>query len=92
MMPRWRKDGRELYYLSNSRQLMSVEIKAGATLETGAVKTLFQTAAALSLTNYSYSVTGDGQKFLIREPANSSNAGTVEPIQVVINWPAALGR
>ena len=91
-MPRWRRDGRELYYFSGDRKVMAVEIKAGATLETGAVKTLFQSASALSATTYNYAVTGDGQKFLIREPANTSTAGAIEPMHVVINWVAALGR
>jgi serine/threonine protein kinase/Tol biopolymer transport system component len=92
LMPRWRKDGRELFYVSSTRQIIAVEIKAGATIETSPAKILFQTSTALSATNYSYAVTGDGQKFLVREPANTSNAGSTEPLHVVINWPAALAR
>jgi hypothetical protein len=71
---------------------MAVEIKTGATLQSGAVKMLFQTNTPLSATNYSYAVTVDGQKFLIREAASASNNGAIEPLHIVINWPAALGR
>jgi Tol biopolymer transport system component len=94
VMPRWRKDGRELYYVSGDRKVMAVEIKAGSTLETGLVKQLFQLqgGTVISATNYLWAVTGDGQKFLIRESAGASNAGATEPIHIVINWPAALGR
>jgi Tol biopolymer transport system component len=94
LMPRWRKDGRELYYISLDRRMMAVEIKAGSTLETGTVKQLFQLPGGLviSATNYLWTVTGDGQKFLIRETAGASNAGAIEPIHIVINWPAALAR
>ena len=71
---------------------MAVEIKQGAKLETGLPKPLFETNIQVSLNNYLYSVTGDGQKFLLRESVASTPLGTTEPIHLVINWPAALGR
>ena len=87
VMPRWRKDGRELYYVSGDRKATAVEVKTGSTLETGAVKQLFQIqgGVTISATNYLWAVTGEGQKFLIREPAGASSAGTIEPLHVVIN-------
>jgi Tol biopolymer transport system component len=33
--PQWRGDGRELYYLAPDRRLMAVDVRSGATLETG---------------------------------------------------------
>ena len=39
--PRWRRDGKELFYLSLERKLMSVEIGAGATFQAGTPKPLF---------------------------------------------------
>jgi eukaryotic-like serine/threonine-protein kinase len=94
LMPRWQKDGKELYYFALDRKVMAVEVKAGSTLETGAVKQLFQPPGGMgiSTTGYSWAVTGDGQKFLLREPAGAANAGAIEPIHIVINWPAGLGR
>jgi hypothetical protein len=94
LMPLWRKDGGELYYITLDRRAMAVEIRSGSTLETGTVKTLFQVpgGTALSATSYAWAVTGNGQKFLIREAAGVLIAGTTEPINIVINWPAAPGR
>ncbi len=94
LMPRWRKDGRELYYVSLDRKVMAVEVKAGSTLETGAVKPLFQPQGGMGIStaSYSWAVTGDGQKFLITERAGAANAGAIEPINIVIDWPAGLGR
>jgi hypothetical protein len=94
LMPRWRKDGKELYYFSfgSNRRVMAVEIRESAKLETGLPKTLFETNIQVSLNNYSYAVTGDGQKFLFREPVTSTAVGSIEPINIVINWTAALAR
>jgi serine/threonine protein kinase len=94
LMPLWRKDGGELYYITLDRRAMAVEIRSGSTLETGTVKTLFQVpgGTALSATSYAWAVTGEGQKFLIREAAGTANAGQIEPINIVINWPSALAR
>ena len=94
VMPLWRKDGGELYYVSLDRKVMAVEVKAGSTLETGTVKALFQLQGelAMSAASYFWAVTGDGQKFLIREVAGAANAGAAEPINIVINWPSALAR
>jgi Tol biopolymer transport system component len=36
--PRWRRDGKELFYLSLDGKLMAVEVKAGSTFEAGAAK------------------------------------------------------
>jgi hypothetical protein len=33
--PQWRGDGKELYYLAPDRKLMAVDVRSGATLETG---------------------------------------------------------
>jgi serine/threonine protein kinase/Tol biopolymer transport system component len=41
--PRWRRDGKELFYLSLERKLMAVEVKSAPTFESGAPKELFQT-------------------------------------------------
>ena len=87
----WRRDGRELFYLSRDGKLMSVEINAGPTLENGAPKVLFQTriqvAGGLGVDQYSPSA--DGQKFLLIEPIGDADARPT-PITVVLDWTAAL--
>jgi hypothetical protein len=42
--PRWRRDGKELFYLDPNRHLMSIELRnQGANLETSTAKPLFET-------------------------------------------------
>ena len=43
--PRWRADGRELYYLADDRKLMAVPVSSGA-VPFGVPRPLFQTAGA----------------------------------------------
>jgi serine/threonine-protein kinase len=40
--PRWRRDGRELFYFSNDGKLMSVDVAAGGPFRAGAPHFLFQ--------------------------------------------------
>jgi Tol biopolymer transport system component len=80
--PRWRGDGKELFYLSADRKLMSVEIKSAAMFETSDVKPLFATRAKYTGT-VSYDVTGDGLQFLINNVVSDE---TPTPLTVVLNW------
>jgi Tol biopolymer transport system component len=83
--PIWRKDGRELFYLSPGGTLMSVDVKASETLETSAPKALFQTPVIMNPRADQYCVTRDGQRFIVMEYLPD-----VSPISVVVNWPALL--
>ena len=86
-MPLWRRDGRELFYLTRDRRLVAIDVTSGVTLETGSPKVLFQANMGFNTSSYYYAVTSDGQRFLVREPAS---AVAVEPLHVILNWPAAL--
>jgi len=71
---------------------MAVEVKARSTFETGAPKPLFDTplrdlADSLKLFD-NYAVSGDGQRFLINDPTETS----APPITVVLNWTADLKK
>src|SRR6266571_9279794 len=65
---RWRRDGKELFYLSPERKMMAVEAKATATtFETGRPRELFQTRVAIfPAVVPAYDVSADGQRFLIQ--------------------------
>jgi hypothetical protein len=80
----WRRDGKELFYLSLDGKVMSVDVKATTELETGAPKMLFQTPMQEGV----YCVTGDGKRFLIAEPVDEAS----KPLTVVHNWTAGLKR
>ena len=43
--PKWRRDGRELFYIAADRKLMAVDVKLGATFEAGVPKTLLERAS-----------------------------------------------
>ena len=42
--PRWRRDGKELFYLAPDGKMMAVDVKAGSTFEAGVARPLFQVA------------------------------------------------
>jgi Tol biopolymer transport system component len=79
--PRWRRDGRELYYLTPGRDLMAVEVLAGAGFEAGPPKPLFR--AAMVLPFGWFDVSPDGQRFLI--PVHYDERSKEPPI-AVLNW------
>ncbi len=95
--PRWRGDGRELFYMErvSNGKIMAVDVKSSAsTFEAGTPKELFDSAYINlgHVANYqTYAVSADGQRFLIPRPFNVSEA-TAAPIAVVLNWAAALKK
>jgi len=88
--PRWRSDGKEIFYLAPDNKLMAVEVKGQeATLEVGAARVLFDIQPGNPISGYQYDVTSDGQHFLV----NTSVAQKASsPITVVINWAAGLKK
>jgi len=85
--PRWRGDGRELFYVSGGK-LTAVPIRSiGAKLEAGAPQELFNLPAADTAVSWRYDVAANGQRFLVlADPPDSKQA----PITVVLNWAAEL--
>jgi len=87
MEPQWRGDGKELFYYSGS-SLMSVEIRQnGGELQAALPRALFPVRLGTQ-GRQRWSVTKDGQKFLILVP-EERKAG---PFTVVLNWPALLEK
>jgi eukaryotic-like serine/threonine-protein kinase len=89
--PTWRGDGKELFYLAMDRSLMAVALSAGSTIHASAPTRLFETRMAnrttLGYTRNQYVVSGDGQRFLINQPAGEASSS---PVTIVVNWPSAL--
>jgi eukaryotic-like serine/threonine-protein kinase len=82
--PRWRRDGKELFYVSGDNRVMSVPIRLGETAELSPPRPLF----SLDIAGWrDYDVSADGAKFLI-----TGNAGEQRSrlISVTTNWMAAL--
>ena len=86
--PRWRRDGKELFYLAPDNRLMAAAITVDATrVEVGAVQALF--GLRRGGVRYFYDVSADGQRFLVNT-ADEQGASTA--LTLVLNWPASLHR
>ena len=96
--PRWRGDGKELFFLALDRTLMSVEVLAsGDQFSASVPKPLFKTRATFfgggPSTQYRvFEVAPDGQRFLIDEEGNTDRERPRDPLTVVVNWTALLKR
>ncbi len=83
--PRWRRDGRELFYYAGDGKLMAAPVRSGESFEMGAAVSLFEFRAGTIQLITPYAVTGDGQRFLINAVVETEpNA----PLTVVVNWAA----
>ena len=92
---RWRRDGRELFYIARDGRLMAVPISGTTALEVGAAIPLFAArvlngAATNVGSRQQYDVARDGQRFLLNVPLD--DASTASPITVVVNWAAGLKK
>ncbi|HMG32609.1 MAG TPA: hypothetical protein VKM94_01625, partial [Blastocatellia bacterium] len=90
--PRWRRDGKELFYISADKKLMAVDVIAdGASFEPAVPKALFDLRVPGNLPgprNW-YAVSKDGQRFLVTTNLEES---TAQPTTVVLNWTADLKK
>ncbi|MGH9882360.1 MAG: TolB family protein, partial [Pyrinomonadaceae bacterium] len=97
--PHWRRDGRELFYLSDEREgvevkLMAVEVDgSGDTFEASLPKRLFELrVGGPGGLGPHYDVTADGQRFLVNTPVEENAPSSPSPVTVVTNWAARLKR
>jgi Tol biopolymer transport system component len=92
--PRFRRDGRELFYLADDGWMMSVPLTSTAErFDAGAPKRLFK---ARMLTRgfepqFEYDVTRDGQRFLIGNILDGPHGSPPRPL-VVLNWAAEMKK
>ena len=67
--PRWRRDGRELFFVSADQKLTMVPIQfAGTAVEVGTPQPLFDFAGATNTLLSNYEPAADGQRFLMLVP------------------------
>jgi hypothetical protein len=87
--PRWRRDGRELFYVSPEPELklMAVDIMLEPHFSAGIPRPLFEPKLR-AFTPFQYDVAPDGQRFLVlRSVVNQS-----EPLTLVQNWTNAIAE
>jgi hypothetical protein len=86
VQPRWRGDGRELFFIDPQGKLMSASVERGSPAKISVPRKLFDTGLVPDPTINQYAVTDDGLKFLVLEPRK----GFLETYSVVLNWPATV--
>jgi len=90
--PRWRGDGKELFYLSLDAKVMAAPVTTGAHFDAGTPIVLFQGTPRQPVLVYDlfvYDVSRDGQRFLINTQVKQGDSA---PMSVILNWPAKLGK
>ena len=104
--PRWRSDGRELYFLAPNDDLMAVDVDtAGDVFTSGTPRRLFGLSPRPpdeAIPDSRYDVAADGQRFLLNVPATVSSSSPGQPaaaavapdlpLHVIVNWTAGLPR
>ena len=96
--PRWRNDGKELFYLSADSKLMAAEVDTSGTIfQVGVVRPLFQALLRTGPSRFELSSTSeqivydaspDGTWYIV----NSPPAGDPPPITLITNWSAEPKR
>lgn len=82
--PKWRSDGKALYYLANQGKLMEVPVTTrGSAVQAGVPRQLFQVR---SIENYG--PTPDGKRFVILAGEERAPA----PLNLVTNWTVGLKK
>ena len=84
--PKWRRDGKELFYLGTDPRMMAVPVEAGVVFQPGVPVPLFDTG--ITNPRIRYAVTHDGQRFLF--PAALETGPS--PATVVLNWTAGIRK
>jgi serine/threonine protein kinase/Tol biopolymer transport system component len=90
VLPRWRGDGKELYFLAPDNTLIAATVvSTESTLDVTGIRPLFKTRRKLlqNGTGYPYAVAADGMRFLINTTPEQEAS---EPLTVVLNWTAGL--
>jgi eukaryotic-like serine/threonine-protein kinase len=78
--PRWRADGKELFYLAEDGKVMAVSVQAGPELKIGDPRALFLPKSS----TVRYDVSPDGQRFLIATFVAAAQT------TVLLNWTGGL--
>jgi Tol biopolymer transport system component len=96
--PRWRRDGKEMYYRTLDNRLMAVDIALGTKIEPGVPRFLFNSTSTNSTTmdptRHMWAALPDGQRFLTRVATGVRNGGAGTQVSPSFTPPgqAAGGR
>ena len=87
-MPRWRADGKEIFYSGPTGTLMAAEVSIqGTSVQVGAAHSLAIPVHYDAF--YPYDVSADGQRFLVAQPREQKSFDSLTLVQ---NWTALLKK
>ena len=89
--PRWRADGKEIFYVAADGKMTAVSVKSipGSSFSPGLPEPLFDSHVSTpttELTLLQYDVTADGKRFLVVTTGLVGSPSA--PLTVVVNWNA----
>jgi len=87
--PAWRRDGKELYFLSLDNRLMAVPIQLTPSFESGSPVAFSEPlkVGSLEMISGGFAATPDGSRFLVRFPQSEPAARSA---RLILNWPAEM--
>ena len=88
-MPRWRRDGKELFYISPDSEMMAVDVTAKPVFGAGNPHPLFQTDivdTGIRTGPMSWDIAPDGRFLIISETSTDAS------ITVVLNWRSGVSN
>ena len=81
--PRWRADGKELFFITPEDAVVSVSVSARSGLEVGSPTTLFNAPGIAA----DWGVSADGSRFLVMTPERS---GASTSLSLIFDWQGML--
>jgi len=88
--PRWRRDGKELFYVSADSKMTAVEVIGGGSgFSVSTASPLFSVTIRDQFIGIPYDVSPDGQRFLINTFVDQT---TPPSISLILNWPALIKK
>ena len=95
IQPRWRRDGKEIFYMGANGALMAVEVSTTPAFRAGTPKVLSPNltplATVLISAGWTWDVSSDGHRFLINK-ADETEDSRASVINVALNWTGLLKR
>jgi eukaryotic-like serine/threonine-protein kinase len=90
--PRWRGDGKEIFYIGPKGTITAVPVNAEGTFSAGNPEALFQSHGRVQISStdlFTYDVTKDGQRFLMNRYFKPER---IAPLQIVLNSTANTAK
>jgi hypothetical protein len=87
--PKWRSDGKELFYVDGAGRLCGVQVKASSDHLAVSLPVRLFAGVDNDYGEDKYAATRDGQRFLVITPTGS---GAPDRIRVITNWTSLLEK